>query len=774
MNAKLNVWQRWLAGFRGSHYRRSLITLLLFASLPGIVIGFILFIFSKSQIESELQSIHQGNLLQRASAMDEQFSFLERSIAYWAFDSQFTNRLKDLDLTYKYEEIHEIYRTLLVMEGANPLVERVELYVSEQGGLLFTVDGFWRLDGDRKERYERLLANEQSLFWNSSREPAEIRLIHKVPGIGAEPFGVLVMHLKKEPVLELVRSLTPYNGGTTFVYEASDGWLVTSTQNLEPSPLDRAILGDVQTRAEEAGTYIYDWNGETYSVTYGKLLRAGAVWQYASAAPLTTITAPIIAVSKWIMIGSAVVLLLAIALSYFASRRLYSPIDNLLKKMNPPKSGQGQPYRDEFEWIASRWNDLSYESETLKSRIERQLPQLKEGFLLQLLHGYLYSYTENELLDRMEHFGNEARNRRFSLAYIQLLGFSKLKGKFAEGDEGLVTFAATNIVEELMQSLHIQADVINFHDLSIGVLISLPNKMTREQFDEEVYRICEEIIVYVERILLMEATICISRTADSIKDVPMLFEETKMAVSFRNINDGKQIIDITKLESIGNDQAFDYPFDLEKQVLHAIRIGSEEDAVKLVREFVQVLSDNNPNEATMKQGTLHLLGSVMHVVLQSGMTTQQIYDGANLYEQLCAIREPDQVIEWFGRKVIHPFIHEFAQKQKWQTRAAIEKAMQMLHEQYQTDISLDSCADALKMSPFILSKTFKEVTGINFIDYLTNIRLEKARELLRDTDLKISEIAEGVGYQHSYFNRLFKKQEGVTPSQYREMSRPVS
>ena len=57
---------------------------------------------------------------------------------------------------------------------------------------------------------------------------------------------------------------------------------------------------------------------------------------------------------------------------------------------------------------------------------------------------------------------------------------------------------------------------------------------------------------------------------------------------------------------------------------------------------------------------------------------------------------------------------------------------------------------------------------MNFIDYVTQHRMTKAKELLRESDMKINEIAESVGYQPSYFIRIFKKTEGMTPGQYRE------
>ncbi|UUZ96216.1 helix-turn-helix transcriptional regulator [Paenibacillus sp. P25] len=97
--------------------------------------------------------------------------------------------------------------------------------------------------------------------------------------------------------------------------------------------------------------------------------------------------------------------------------------------------------------------------------------------------------------------------------------------------------------------------------------------------------------------------------------------------------------------------------------------------------------------------------------------------------------------------------------------------MRFIRQNYKNDISLDDCAEHCGTNVFMLSRSFKQVTGKNFIDYLTESRIEKAKEPLRNSGQKINDIAEQVGYQHSYFNRIFKKHEGVTPSKYRELSR---
>ena len=76
---------------------------------------------------------------------------------------------------------------------------------------------------------------------------------------------------------------------------------------------------------------------------------------------------------------------------------------------------------------------------------------------------------------------------------------------------------------------------------------------------------------------------------------------------------------------------------------------------------------------------------------------------------------------------------------------------------------------AVDISPYYFSKVFKDETGENFIEYLTTIRIEKAKELLRGSNLSMKEICSAVGYSDpNYFSRTFKKNVGVTPTEYKE------
>jgi len=98
----------------------------------------------------------------------------------------------------------------------------------------------------------------------------------------------------------------------------------------------------------------------------------------------------------------------------------------------------------------------------------------------------------------------------------------------------------------------------------------------------------------------------------------------------------------------------------------------------------------------------------------------------------------------------------------------IWKARNFIHEHFGEELSLPQVAKAANTSANYLSEKFKEATGTNFVRYVARIRFEKAAKLLREADLRVSEIAFATGFQSlSQFNRVFKKLAGKSPTEYR-------
>ena len=99
----------------------------------------------------------------------------------------------------------------------------------------------------------------------------------------------------------------------------------------------------------------------------------------------------------------------------------------------------------------------------------------------------------------------------------------------------------------------------------------------------------------------------------------------------------------------------------------------------------------------------------------------------------------------------------------------IDNVISDIREHYMEDISLTSLSAKYNISLGHLSKMIKDNLQVNFSDYIASLRIQRAKELLRDDSLSIQEIAEIVGYNdYFYFTKVFKKVEGISPSKYRK------
>ncbi|MGN0331514.1 MAG: helix-turn-helix domain-containing protein [Lachnospiraceae bacterium] len=114
------------------------------------------------------------------------------------------------------------------------------------------------------------------------------------------------------------------------------------------------------------------------------------------------------------------------------------------------------------------------------------------------------------------------------------------------------------------------------------------------------------------------------------------------------------------------------------------------------------------------------------------------------------------------------FKRQSSKNEDQQEERAINGIIRYMQEYLEEEVSLSVLAEEFHLSSQYISQLFKNEIGVNFLTYLTNIRMEKAKKLLLSTSLSIAEVSEKSGYgYYRVFTKVFKKTEGVTPSQYR-------
>lgn len=123
------------------------------------------------------------------------------------------------------------------------------------------------------------------------------------------------------------------------------------------------------------------------------------------------------------------------------------------------------------------------------------------------------------------------------------------------------------------------------------------------------------------------------------------------------------------------------------------------------------------------------------------------------------------------RNLLMALKETMTEKQNNKNKYMIERTEKYINENFNTAFTLDNIAQKMRISPYYLCRTFKEVAGINLLDYITGIRIEKSKDYLKNSEDPIKEISINVGFSDpNYFCKVFKKSTGMTPSEFRSIT----
>ncbi|SFK98409.1 AraC-type DNA-binding protein [Paenibacillus sp. 1_12] len=760
---------------RGSIYWKNLSIVLLITCIPIALISVILYYIGTDRIGMEVNKAHQNQLSQSIQHMEDYLSNLEHAVVRLAFDRNMDETLKQMDFIMEFQKTNDLMRSFTLMRESNSLIGGVNLYLRDANKLIGDEFGFQTIQSEEDEKLLRaLLEKERTIYWNYSLRKPGIpdtlykAIVVKLPGGQMyDSYGAFIIYLDQVKLNTMVQKLASGEGVAFLINENGD-YLTTPHTNgaLKELTLEDAVKNQIAQEDLRDNTFKFDWQDQSYTVSYGKISKLGGKWTFVSATPLSQIIAPVTSLSRLILWISLFGLTVGLLLSWFASNKIYDPIYRL-KSLFESSRHTRSDIKDEVTYIENQWNQHLVEQQTLSMQIKESIPALRESFLLQFLQGNLYTHTELELIDKMKQLDWDAQNKRFAVMVSQLHGISELGGKFSERDSQLITFAASNIILELCSEKLNMVHVINFQDLSVGVFFVLDRSITNEEIKAILNKLAHDYIVAVNNMLRMKVTIVTSKISDSLVDMPNVLEQTRKALRFRDLHTSNQMLDMNQFMMEPNSPKH-FPSELEREIVHAVSIGLEEEAVRLIRQFMLELQGDNSTELMVHQGMMKLLGTLHDTIIKHDVNLYALYEGVHLYEQLMHLSEPDQIVDWFQHKLIHPFIKTLSMTYDGNLRETIDKLLLQIQEEILMDVSLEMYADQLQMSSSKLSKAFRQIHGTNFIDTIIRLRIEKCKELLCKTDMKISEIAEQLQYQPSYLIRMFKKSEGMTPRQYRE------
>ncbi len=211
-----------------------------------------------------------------------------------------------------------------------------------------------------------------------------------------------------------------------------------------------------------------------------------------------------------------------------------------------------------------------------------------------------------------------------------------------------------------------------------------------------------------------------------------------------------------------------YPYDLEQELCRAVIAGEVEQAVTVASHAVDRLAVSEPNIQRIRRRLAEMLTVVTR---ELDLTTDDIEDdGIPVLDQLeQAASQAD--LRTAIRSAAFALTERADSAPRETSHTAVERVRTFIERNFERDIPLEEAAARARFSPHYFSRAFKVHTGMTFVDYVNAVRVDRAKRLLRDSDLTIKEIAAAVGIgDPNYFSRVFKQHARLTPSEYRSKS----
>ena len=205
----------------------------------------------------------------------------------------------------------------------------------------------------------------------------------------------------------------------------------------------------------------------------------------------------------------------------------------------------------------------------------------------------------------------------------------------------------------------------------------------------------------------------------------------------------------------------------EKELLGKVRLRDRDGAHRVLNKLVSETMEKYLSQPRLfKIRILELVVVMSRAAVEAGDDLYELLTLNSQYiDEILQADEVDEVCSCIFKVMGCLMDRIYAVNNNLQV---VDEAMQYIREHFDKNLTLKEIAHAVYISPYYLSHIFKERLNCTVIDYLTSVRMEEAKKLLRKKGLSIVSIAERIGYGDSgYFSKVFKKSEGVTPSTFK-------
>lgn len=397
-----------------------------------------------------------------------------------------------------------------------------------------------------------------------------------------------------------------------------------------------------------------------------------------------------------------------------------------------------------------------------KERLEnKQLARQK--FFRQLASG---TQPVSVFLKEGREVGLDLVANRYNIMLFQIFPDGEVGGYSEEQNE------VTRIIEEMTEKMP-EVLMVELGLEGWAFILKEIDERKLEQVEETFFIWLQETLQKYEGIEYFGG---VGKEVGRLSELNKCFEEANRAFSYRYLKKRNQII-------YSNEQMEESSVDGElqlsalnvdkldrKMIDRFLKTGLKSEVIHFIDEYFVSLGERNVQSLLFRQYvTMDVYFATVAMLEQIGYESRELVERCGDFQKMTEVFSSVDRTKHYLENVLETAIELREKVSQKKYSSLLKDARNYIEQNYDNeDISLNTVAASVNLSPNHFSTIFSQETGQTFIEFLTYVRMEKAKEMLRGTSMKTAEIAYAVGYKDPhYFSYLFKKTQECTPREFR-------
>lgn len=755
----------------GLLFRKILFNLLGFITFVSLFLGITFTFFSGQILKSQITKSSEEVLRQILYNLDQVITFIDNSTI-----SLGTNGLIDITLKSeqepmsKFSEYQDIMETLWTMKNTNRYIHSVMLYLEKDGkvissqGSITDIDKFSKyLWVDAYKRKENSFIDTYSIYDDIAGKNVNIMSIIKILPLANKnlQYGALIVNLDAQQVNSTINSDRVRKNEQILILDHAGRVISSDDTGLlyKSYPWSQVVAQMSGT----TGTYETKIAGTEHYIIFHSMPKYG--WKVVSIIPTEDLFSDLDRLLICIAVIIAIGFFLFFPIVGIFSKKMYSPIQKLVNLLKQ-ESTDISLLRDDIKFINKSIEDILNDRKITAQMLERIKPVAQEKYIKSLVTGGPDSQQMNKAF--MQTIGIEFAHEHFIAVVIAV--DNSLKWDHPNMNLVQISFMSTfkdNLKASIEDSGYSNY-IIQLEDFRIAVLIN--SSFDDQQSIDNIYMMCLELKEHIARENSYTITAGIGNPVYNISEIKTSYQQAILALEQKLIFGKNSVIRICDIQESSNKTYSNK--DFIESVIKNIKDLDMDGAINAINHMTDMIITQKVGSRALHKFFYSLLNIITFTISSMGVNTELVFSSnSDLIDDFLKNEDVEDIKKWFYN-IFKRLEEVIAQKESNAPSDILKRVKEYLHANYMKDISLSNIADVVYLHPHYLGKLFKKHEGISITEYLTCVRIERAKELLKEGNIKIADISQLVGMSSpQYFIHCFKSYQGMTPKSFREMNR---